>query len=156
MVGISGKVRRGYACQNLCNWILEGTRADLAPPQYCQFAESTHFLVNFSRNPSSDLSSDWFSISLQYLGSVNVQFNHVSLWILWYITKLLQVVPSRLHLGVGVVVQPLHKQNFHFKNLNIYRTLIIGVWFTCYRLWECSGNEGVRQVAVSVDSYGKC
>ena len=27
----------------------------------------------------------------------------------------------------GVVVQPLHKQNFHFKNLNIYRTLIIGV-----------------------------
>ena len=101
MVGISGKVAPGYTCQNLCNWILEGTRADLAPPLYCQFAESKHFLVYFSRNPSSDLSSDWFSISLQYLGGVNVQFNHVSLWILWYITKLLQVVPSRLHLGVG-------------------------------------------------------
>ena len=39
MVGISGKVARGYTCQNLCNWILEGTRADLAPPLYCQFAK---------------------------------------------------------------------------------------------------------------------
>ena len=35
----------------------------------------------------------------------------------------------------GVVVQPLHKQNFHFKNLNIYRTLIISdYWSLIYML----------------------
>ena len=162
MVGISGKVARRYTCQNLCNWILEGTRADLAPPLYCQFAESKHFLVYFSRNPSSNLSSGWFSISLQYLGGVNVQFNHVSLYffIIYYKTTVAgygcHFLPSCLHLGVGVVVPPLHNLTSHHKNLSIFRTLIIGVWFTWYRLWECSGNEGVRQVAFAVDSYGKC
>ena len=91
MVGISGKVRRGYAYQNLCNWILEGTRADLAPPQYCQFAESTHFLVYFSRNPlgfahMAAQSSSW-NVSDKYrtkiAGNPTWKMHYSELTILW-------------------------------------------------------------------------